>query len=99
MQNQSSDNLLLLIVTPDSDPVRLECDSIRLPLSDDPKGKGGGAYGIRRGHENALLSLEQGKVTAFRKGEPIGQYTCREGFARIENNTVTVVTEGAAILK
>lgn len=94
MQSQNND-LKLLIVTPDEPAIRIECDSVRLTLSDDEKGRGGGSCGIRAGHTKTVLSLDEGPVTAYRHGEPVLRRTCTAGFARVEDNTVIVVVEAA----
>lgn len=94
MQSQNN-KLKLLIVTPDEAPIHADCDSIRVTLSDDEKGRGGGSYGIRVGHTKTILSLSEGPVTAYQGGACILQRTCSAGFARVEDNVVTVVVEAA----
>lgn len=85
--------LILNIVTPNGarDPIR--CDSVRLTICDDLSGKGGGSYGIRAGHAESLLSLGKGVVKAFFSGQNVLTGESDIGFATVERNTVTVVTE------
>lgn len=71
----------------------VECDSIHLLLCDNNMGKGGGSIGIRQGHVKSLLSIEKGKVSAYLNGNEIFSCVTKGGFATVEHDTVTVVTE------
>ena len=62
-------------------------------LCDDNNGEGGGSVGIRTGHIKSLMSIEKGKVTADLEGKEVFSCTTQGGFATVENDTVTVVTE------
>jgi len=93
MQNRGDNFLLLRIVTPDSPASEVSCDSVRLTLGDDSTGRGGGAYGIHGGHAKSIMSLDKGPVSAFLNGEIIFNCSITGGFAKIEDNTVTVVAE------
>ncbi len=95
MQNPRNEHSLLLrLVTPDQEPIELECDSVHVTLRDDSHGHGGGSYGIRHGHAKTILAMGAGPLTALLEGKTLLRCTCSEGFARIENSTVIVVTEG-----
>ena len=85
--------LVLKIVTPNGarDPIR--CDSVHLTICDDLRGKGGGSYGIRAGHAKSLLSLDTGVVKAFLSDQIVLTGESGVGFATVERNTVTIVTE------
>lgn len=85
--------LTLNIVTPKCTYGPFECDSVHLTLADDLKGKGGGDCGIRKGHEKALLALEEGPVKALENGNVVlaGKGGC--GFATVDKDVVTVVIE------
>ncbi len=85
--------LTLCIVTPTGTQPTVMCDSIHLSVQDNQQGKGGGRYGIRAGHTQALLSVAPGKVEAFEKGKIIFQCHCGLGFATVENNQITLVVE------
>ncbi len=73
------------------DPVK--CDSVNLILCDDDMGNRGGSIGIREGHIKSLLSVDRGKVSAYLNGEEIFFCQTAGGFATVENDIVTVVTE------
>ncbi len=85
--------LTLKIVTPKGSQASVSCDSIHLTISDNAKGRGGGSYGIRRGHAKALLSLEKGEIKAFLSGKTVlaGEGGC--GFAAVDQDEVTVTVE------
>ena len=85
--------LVLNIVTPNGarDPIR--CDSVHLTICDDLSGRGGGSCGIRAGHAKSLLSLDKGIIKAFLSGQTVLAGESDVGFAAVERNTVTVVTE------
>ncbi|MBQ0083590.1 MAG: hypothetical protein KBS52_02340 [Clostridiales bacterium] len=93
MQNQNSKLFNLIIITPTFPAVKLECDSVHLSVKDGSSGKGGGSYGIRKGHAKAILALEKGKISAYQDGNLLKSFDCEEGFARVEKDSVTVVTE------
>lgn len=83
--------LQLVIVTPDTETVRVECDSVHLEVSDGEKN--GGMYGIRPGHAKSIISLKGGKLTAFLSGKVVFESTHSDGFANVSPDTVTVVVE------
>ena len=85
--------LILKVVTPEGTHGPFECDSVRLNASDNAGGRGGGSCGIRPGHIASLIALEKGMLTAFLNGAKVISASCGGGFASIDNNTVTVVTE------
>ncbi len=86
-------NLILIIATPNGSLPPIECDSVHLTVCDDAKGKNGGSYGIRKGHVNAIFSLESGKTTALLNGETVFSANTSNGFATVNQDTVTVVIE------
>lgn len=83
----------LRIVSPDGSLGPLNCDSVRLQIADDMEEKHGGSYGIRKGHAEAVLVLEEGALFAFAESKPLLSGRHGKGFATIEKNKVTVVTE------
>ncbi len=85
--------LTLKIVTPNEKVESVECDSIQLTVSDNEKGKGGGSYGIKQGHVESLISLNEGRIKAFLKGETVLCGKSKGGFATIKNNVVTAVVD------
>lgn len=85
--------LTLKIVTPDARFPEIHCDSILLSVKDNEKGKGGGIYGIKKGHAKSLMATADGTVTAKTGGETQFCEALKEGFASVENNVVTLITE------
>lgn len=71
----------------------IECDSIRLPVSDKLNGEFSGSYGIRKGHAKAVFALTSGKVTATLKGETIFTADISDGFAIVENDEVNITVD------
>lgn len=88
-----SECLLLRIVTPEKEWVYDECDSVNLCVNDNRKGKGGGSYGIHKGHTDAIFSLSEGKLYALKNGEVVVDASASSGFAKVEKNIVTVVVD------
>ena len=85
--------LILNIVTPKGAHNPIQCDSVRLTICDDLSGKGGGSYGIRAGHAKSLFPLDKGIIKAFLAGQTVLTGESDIGFATVERNIVTVVTE------
>lgn len=92
------EGLTLKIVTPEGALSPVACDSIRLTVSDDRKGKGGGSYGVRRGHTKALLALEEGEIRALLSGKTVFAGQSGRGFATVERDLVTAVVESFRVL-
>ncbi|MBR3767763.1 MAG: hypothetical protein IKL10_05940 [Clostridia bacterium] len=82
--------LTLVIVTPEGALPQIRCESITLTVKDNEKGKGGGSYGIRKGHTNSLIATDKGEVRAFINGEKVFSVLLSEGFAGVDKNTVTI---------
>ncbi len=87
------ERLTLNIVTPAGALPPVECDSIHLAVADNGEEKGGGSYGIRPGHIQALLALERGGIAAFLRGEKIFFGESGAGFASVDHDVVTAVLE------
>ena len=85
--------LTLKIVSKDGVKVPVECDSVHLRVCDDTNGCGGGSMGIRAGHIRSLISVDRGPVTAYLDGKEIFSRTIDGGFATVENDVITIVTE------
>ena len=85
--------LVLNIVAPNGARDPIQCDSVHLTICDDLNGKGGGSCGIRAGHAKSLLTLDKGIIKAFLSGQNVLTGESDIGFATVEQNTVTVVTE------
>ena len=89
----NNNKLTLKIVSPQGILCELECDSIKLSVSDDKNGEGGGSYGIRKGHINALFALTSGKIEAFEGQQCCFSKDASGGFAEVKNNIVTIVAD------
>lgn len=97
MQNQKNKDEKLIgfeIITPEGKTVSAECDSIHIPVCDGIKTPGG-QYGIRKGHAAAVISLGDGRVTAYLNGKKVLQFSVSGGFAKVDRDRVAVVTENA----
>lgn len=87
------DVIILKIVTPESLVGPFECDSVHFIITDDKTGNGGGEYGVRSGHIRSVISVDKGNVTAYLDGKQVFETKVDGGFATVENNIVTIVTE------
>lgn len=85
--------LTLKIISKDGSSSPVECDSIHLTVCDNTMGKGGGSMGIRQGHIKSLICLDKGPVTAYVGGKEVFSTVTDGGFATVENDAITVVTE------
>ena len=85
--------LVLNVTTPKGTVGPIRCDSVRLTVLDDLKGRSGGSYGIRPGHAKAFFALGNGAVKAFLSGQTVLAGESSGGFATVDRDTVTVVTE------
>lgn len=70
-----------------------ECESLHMTAKDNEKGKGGGSFGVRYGHANALAALENGEITAFIDGKEVKRLTCGGGYAKISRDNVTIIAQ------
>ncbi len=86
--------LTLRITTPDKGTCEIFCDSITLTLKDAKNGKGGGSYGIHKGHAPSVFATQKGDIRAFSDGNIIFSECFDEGFATLKNNILTVITAG-----
>ncbi len=86
-----SEYLSLKVITPKKEYLYEMCDSVKFCVSDNEKGKGGGNYGIRKGHAKAIFSLDDGKMKASLNGKTTVEGVTSTGFATVEENIVTVI--------
>lgn len=85
--------ITLIIVAPEGEKARLACASVTLFAMDNAAGENGGSMGIRRGHMPAVIALERGSAVKARVED--GSETVfgvSGGFAKVENDIVTVIT-------
>ncbi|MGN1345405.1 MAG: hypothetical protein ACI4V1_01355 [Eubacteriales bacterium] len=94
-----NEEMELSIVTLNGVTASVRCDSVHLTARDDGNGRGGGGIGIRRGHAPAMISLDDGDVTAFLEGKIVLRVRIRSGFAAVRRNVVTVLTEHAEVVE
>lgn len=87
------DSLTLKIFTVDRQIEISDCDSIRLNIADDKKGRFSGSYGIKKGHARAVFSLCAGTVTAYKKDEPVFSAETSDGFGMVEDDTVSLTVD------
>lgn len=97
--NEKERTLSLSVVTPDKIPLTFTCDSIHLTLKEEKAGENGGKYGIRYGHARAVLSLEKGTLEVFLQGKRLFFAACDGGFALVDGDRVTLVTEHCEEIK
>lgn len=88
-----SEYLSLKVITPEKEYVYEKCDSVKFCVSDNEKGKGGGNYGIRKGHAKAVFSLDNGELKASLAGKTVAEGVTSTGFATVEENVVTVIVD------
>ncbi len=96
-QEGEKPRLTLTVILPDRPSVKTECDRVTLTVKDNTKGKNGGSYGIRPGHVPSVFLLDPGRTEAFLEGKTVWKGITSEGFAKVENNAVTVVTEAVTV--
>lgn len=91
--------ITLKIITPNGAFGPYSCDSVHLNLCDNQANSGGGSYGIRKGHETAVLALKDGIIKGFLGGKIVVCGNSSNGFAAVEKNTVTVAVKSFEIGK
>ncbi len=90
--------LRFLLLTPAKEVADCRCDAVNLFEKDKADGWGGGSVGIHHGHLPAVLALaEGGTVKAVREGKTVFSACVRGGFARVDPESVTVLTPEAEV--
>lgn len=95
MTENKKSPLMLRVFSPVGAESVIECDSVRLSVTDGENGKNGGLIGIHRGHAPAMIALRDGPALAFLQGEKIYEGTFPGGIAVVERDTVTVFSAEA----
>lgn len=95
MYEQHEAPLTLRLLTPAGLAAEEHGDSVTLLLPDGKNGKGGGLLGIRRGHTPAVMALAEGTVTVRLAGQVIVRIQVPGGFASVENDIITIITDRA----
>lgn len=80
----------LCVVSPQGTVLEAKCDSIVLPAAD------GGLIGVRYGHTKAVFALSAGKIKAMLGGRTVAELSIPGGYARIERDEVSVITENSS---
>lgn len=94
MENNTQKKMLTVcVVTPSGDECSFECESVQMLAQDNEKGCGGGSFGVRYGHADALAALECGELKAFVDGKLTMSLLCGKGYAKIKADRVTVITD------
>ena len=94
MDDKTSLPLLLRILSPEGTLSEVRCEAVNLTMSDGKDGHGGGSIGVRRGHTSAVLALQKGVVLARAGEEEVFRAVIRGGFASVDHDIVTVITDG-----
>ncbi len=87
-------NMKFTLFTPHRHFPALECDSVKLNITDSINGKFSGSYGIRKDHAKAIFSLAEGKISVSLNNEEIFSAECGAGFATVENDDIRVTVDG-----
>ena len=91
--------LLFRLLTPMKEVASFRCESVNLFEKDDAQGWGGGSIGVHRGHLPAVIALaEGGPVKATSQGKTVFHALVRGGFARVDGESVTVLTPSAEVV-
>ncbi len=86
-------SLVFMMYSVDSQVPETDCDYVKLNVADNATGNYSGYYGIRKGHAKAVFSLAEGTVSVYKDKKVILSASCSEGFAVVENNTVSVTVD------
>lgn len=95
MTENKKSPLTLRVFSPVGAESAVECDSVRLFVTDGEDGKNGGLIGIHRGHAPAMIALGEGPALAFLQGEKVYEGTFPGGIAVVEQDAVTVFSASA----
>ncbi len=92
------EGLLFRLLTPMKEVASCHCDAVNLCEKDGAADWGGGSVGILRGHVPAVIALEErGSVRVTEGGKTVFEACVRGGFARVDRESVTVLTPEADV--
>jgi len=91
--------LRLLLITPDGKKAEAMCDSVIMYARDSEEGAGGGSFEVRKGHVPALAALIPGEVLGTAEGKAVLRAETDGGFARIDGESVTVLTGKFSVME
>ncbi len=90
--------LLFRLLTPAKEVASCRCDAVNLFEKESLQGSGGGSIGIHRGHLPAVIALaEGGPLQVLTQGKTVFAARVRGGFARVDRESVTVLTPSAEV--
>ena len=90
---------LLVLASPGVPETIVRCDAVSFVVPDGVKGKNGGSIGIHPGHTKAMMALDHGELTAKMEGQEILSCTTSGGFAMVESQRVTILSDGLQIVR
>ena len=93
----SASTMTLRLLTPTGTSAETACDSVLLTQRDSVDGRGGGLVGIREDHAPAVIALGDGSVSASLGSRTVFRAAVSGGFASVQDNVVTVITDSAVI--
>jgi len=96
---RSASTMTLRLLTPTGYSSETVCDSVHLTQRDSVAGTGGGLVGIRADHAPAVIALGEGPVSASLGTETVFRASVSGGFASVQNNVVTVITDAVSFEK
>lgn len=89
--------LTLTVAYPTGGESHVSCDSVRFQVPDSKDGKQrGGSVGIRRGHIDALMAVDEGDVLGFTGGREVFRRRVRGGLAIVSRNKVMILAESGS---
>ena len=92
-----AEEILFKLLTPLKEVASYSCDAVSLFEKDNAHGQGG-SLGVRPGHLPAVIALEDSsQVRATAKGNIVFSAIVRGGFARVDGQSVTVLTPEAEV--
>ena len=96
MEKTASSKLInVTVVTPSGadGECSFECDSLHMTAQDNKNGRGGGSFGVRYGHTDALAALDKGEITALTDGNVVKKLYTDGGYAKISRDKVMIITQ------
>ena len=93
----SASTMTLRLLTPTGTTAETACDGVLLMQRDSAEGHGGGLVGIREDHAPAVIALGEGPVIASLGTRTVFRASVAGGFASVQENVVTVITDNAVV--
>ncbi|MBE6575956.1 MAG: hypothetical protein E7654_06785 [Ruminococcaceae bacterium] len=88
---------ILVLTSPGMAETAVRCDAVSFSVPNGTDGKNGGSVGIRPGHTHAMMALDRGKVVARLEGQCVLSGTTSGGFAMVEGQRVTILSDNLQI--